>query len=161
MHKFQPGDFQVKRRNVIVLVDEAHRTQEGDLGTAMRYVLKEASLFGFTGTPIELDDRNTPRAFGRELSTDDTGVTRFERYLEPRYSIADSIRDGATLRLMWEPSHDWKLWGKELDEKFDEHFSHLPVGERERLKKENAVIDVMVKLPERITDIANEVAIIL
>lgn len=159
MQKFQPGDFQVDRRNVIVLVDEAHRTQEGDLGTAMRYVLKEASLFGFTGTPIELDDHNTPRAFGRELSTDDTGVTKFERYLEPRYSIADSIRDGATLRLMWEPSpRDWKLWGKELDAKFDAAFAHLPEGEREQLKKENAVIDVMVKLPQRITDIATEVA---
>ena len=159
MQKFQPGDFQVNRRNVIVLVDEAHRTQEGDLGTAMRYVLKEASLFGFTGTPIELDDRNTPRAFGRELSTDDTGVTRFERYLEPRYSIADSIRDGATLRLLWEPSpRDWKLWGKKLDEKFDKTFAHLPEGEREQLKKENAVIEVMVKLPQRIADIATEVA---
>lgn len=159
MQKFQPGDFQMDRRNIIVLVDEAHRTQEGDLGTAMRYVLKEASLFGFTGTPIELDDHNTPRAFGRELSTDDTGVTRFERYLEPRYSIADSIRDGATLRLIWEPSpRDWKLWGKQLDEKFDRSFAHLPEGEREQLKKENAVIDVMVKLPQRITDIATEVA---
>jgi type I restriction enzyme R subunit len=81
MQKFQPGDFQVGRRNVVVLVDEAHRTQEGDLGTAMRFVLKEASLFGFTGTPIELGDHDTPRAFGRELSTDDTGVTRYERYL--------------------------------------------------------------------------------
>jgi len=141
MQKFQPGDFHLDRRNVIVLVDEAHRTQEGDLGLAMRYLLKEASLFGFTGTPIELDDHNTPRAFGRELSTDDTGVTRFERYLEPRYSIADSIRDGATLRLMWEPSpRDWKLWGKELDAKFDAAFAHLPEGEREQLKKENAVI---------------------
>ncbi len=89
MQKFQPGDFQVGRRNVVVLVDEAHRTQEGDLGTAMRFVLKEASLFGFTGTPIELGDHDTPRAFGRELSTDDTGVTRYERYLEPRYSIAE------------------------------------------------------------------------
>jgi type I restriction enzyme R subunit len=159
MQKFQPGDFQVDRSNVIVLVDEAHRTQEGDLGNAMRYVLKEASLFGFTGTPIELDDRNTPRAFGRELSTDDTGVTTFERYLEPRYSITDSIRDGATLRLMWEPSpRDWKLWGDELDAKFEAAFAHLPEGEREQLKKESAVIDVMVKLPQRITDIATEVA---
>jgi type I restriction enzyme R subunit len=159
MQKFQPGDFQVNRRNVIVLVDEAHRTQEGDLGTAMRFVLKEASLFGFTGTPIELDDHNTPRAFGRELSTDDSGVTRFERYVEPRYSIADSIRDNATLRLVWEPSpRDWKLWGAELDEKFDKNFAHLPEGEREQLKKENAVIDVMVKLPQRIADIATEVA---
>jgi type I restriction enzyme R subunit len=159
MHKFEPGDFQVDRRNVIVLVDEAHRTQEGDLATAMRFVLKDASLFGFTGTPIEIDDHNTPRAFGRELSTDDTGVTRFERYIEPRYSINDSIRDGATLRLVWEPSpRDWKLWGDELDEKFDATFAHLPEGEREQLKKENAVIDVMVKLPQRISDIAAEVA---
>ncbi len=159
MQKFQPGDFQVDRRNVIVLVDEAHRTQEGDLGTAMRFVLREASLFGFTGTPIELGDRNTPRAFGRELSTDDTGLTRFERYVEPRYTIADSIRDGATLRLMWEPSpRNWKLWGKELDEKFEKTFAHLPEGEREQLKKESAIIDVMVKLPQRITDIATEVA---
>jgi type I restriction enzyme R subunit len=159
MQKFQPGDFQVDRRNVVVLVDEAHRTQEGDLGTAMRFVLKEASLFGFTGTPIEIDDHNTPRAFGRELSTDDTGVTKFERYLEPCYSIADSIRDGATLRLMWEPSpRDWKLWGKELDAKFETAFAHLPEGEREQLKKENAVIDMMVKLPQRISDIAAEVA---
>jgi type I restriction enzyme R subunit len=159
MQKFQPGDFQVDRRNVIVLVDEAHRTQEGDLGTAMRYVLKDASLFGFTGTPIELDDHNTPRAFGRELSTDDTGVTRFERYLEPRYSIADSIRDGATLRLVWEPSpRDWKLWGTVLDDKFEKAFAHLPQGEREQLKRENAVIDVMVKHPSRIADIAEEVA---
>jgi type I restriction enzyme R subunit len=159
MHKFEPGDFHVDRRNVIVLVDEAHRTQEGDLGTAMRFVLREASLFGFTGTPIEIDDRSTPRAFGRELSTDDTGVTKFERYLVPRYSIADSIRDGATLRLLWEPSpRDWELWGEQLDTKFDATFSHLPHGEREQLKKENAVIDVMVKLPQRIADIAGEVA---
>jgi type I restriction enzyme, R subunit len=159
MQKFQPGDFRVDRRNVIVMVDEAHRTQEGDLGNAMRYVLRNASLFGFTGTPIELDDHNTPRAFGRELSTDDTGVTRYERYLEPRYSISDSIRDGATLRLVWEPSpRDWKLWGKELDEKFERNFAHLPEGEREQLKKENAAIDVMVKHPNRIADIAAEVA---
>jgi type I restriction enzyme R subunit len=161
MQKFQPGDFQVDRRNVIVMVDEAHRTQEGDLGTAMRFVLKEASLFGFTGTPIEDTEsgRNTHRAFGRELSTDDTGVTRYERYAEPRYSIADSIRDKATLRLIWEPSpRDWKLWGSELDKKFEATFAHLPPGEREQLKRENAVIDVMVKHPNRIADIAAEVA---
>lgn len=159
MQKFQPGDFQVDRSNVIVLVDEAHRTQYGDLAIAMRYVLKDASLFGFTGTPIELDDKSTPREFGRELGTDDTGVVRYERYLEPRYSIADSIRDGATLPLHWEPSpRDWKLWGKELDAKFDATFAHLPGGEREQLKKENAVTDVMVKLTQRIADIAAEVA---
>jgi type I restriction enzyme R subunit len=159
MQKFQPGDFQLDRRNVIVLVDEAHRTQEGDLGTAMRFVLKGASLFGFTGTPIELDDHNTPRAFGRELSTDDTGITRFERYIEPRYSIADSIRDGATLRLMWEPSpRDWKLFGKQLDEKFELTFAHLPEGEREQLKREASTIEELAKHPKRLADISAEVA---
>jgi len=61
--------------------------------------------------------------------------------------------------LVWEPSpRDWKLWGKELDEKFDATFAHLPEGEREQLKKENAVIDLMIKHPNRIADIAAEVA---
>ena len=159
MHKFEPGDFQINRPNVIVMADEAHRTQDGDLAMAMRHALKEASLFGFTGTPIELDDRNTPRQFGRELGTDDTGVTTYERYLEPRYSIADSIKDEATLPLNWTPSpRDWKLWGKELDKKFEENFGHLPKGEQEQLKKENSTTEIMVKLPDRIDDIAREVA---
>ena len=61
------------RDNIIVMVDEAHRTQEGDLGRKMREALPNAFLFGLTGTPINTRDRNTfcglRRRGGREAAT--------------------------------------------------------------------------------------------
>ena len=51
------------RDNIIVLVDEAHRTQEGDLGRQMRAALPNAFLFGLTGTPVNKVDKNTFWAF--------------------------------------------------------------------------------------------------
>ena len=48
-----------ERENIIVLVDEAHRTQEGDLGRQMRAALPNAFLFGLTGTPVNKADKNT------------------------------------------------------------------------------------------------------
>ena len=74
------------RRNIIAMVDEAHRTQEGDLGRTMREALPNAFLFGLTGTPINRTDRNTFYAFGAE--EDQAG------YMS-RYGFEESIRDGA------------------------------------------------------------------
>lgn len=82
------------RNNIIVMVDEAHRTQEGDLGEKMRMALPNAFFFGLTGTPINRVDKNTFLTFGAE--EDSTG------YMS-RYSFSDSIRDGATLPLHFEP----------------------------------------------------------
>lgn len=82
------------RDNIIVMVDEAHRTQEGDLGEKMRMALPNAFFFGLTGTPINRVDKNTFATFGAE--EDRTG------YMS-RYSFSDSIRDGATLPLHFEP----------------------------------------------------------
>lgn len=82
------------RDNIIVMVDEAHRTQEGDLGEKMRTALPNAFFFGLTGTPINRVDKNTFAAFG--AVEDRTG------YMS-RYSFSDSIRDGATLPLHFEP----------------------------------------------------------
>ena len=142
MHKFTgKEDFAVARRNVVALIDEAHRSQEGEFGKWMRATLPDASLFGFTGTPIENDDHNTPIAFGRVLGKDESGQERFERYMQPggRYSIADAIRDGATIEVNFEPRvSNWAVWGEKLDEVFECEFAHLPEGEREQLKKENA-----------------------
>jgi type I site-specific restriction endonuclease len=71
IHKFGEADGVLNPRdNIIVLVDEAHRTQEGDLGRKMRDALPNAFLFGLTGTPINTRDRNTFYAFG---STEDSG----------------------------------------------------------------------------------------
>ena len=91
IHKFgEAGGKLNERSNIIVMVDEAHRTQEGDLGRNMREALPNAFLFGLTGTPINRADRNTFWAFGAD--EDDKG------YLS-RYSFQDSIRDKATLPL--------------------------------------------------------------
>jgi type I restriction enzyme R subunit len=163
MHKFSGYErFAVPRRNVIGLVDEAHRSQEGEFGKWMRATLPEASLFGFTGTPIEKDDHNTPKAFGRLLGKDESGVERFERYMQPggRYSIADAIRDEATKPIHFEPRvSDWAVWGERLDAVFEREFAHLPAGEREQLKTENAKLEVILKDPRRVKMIAEDVAL--
>jgi type I restriction enzyme R subunit len=73
------------RGNIVVMVDEAHRTQEGDLGLKMRAALPNAFLFGLTGTPINRRDRNTFWAFGAEEDA---------RGYMSRYGIEESIREG-------------------------------------------------------------------
>ena len=82
------------RDNIIVLVDEAHRTQEGSLGDKMRWALPNAHFYGLTGTPISSLERNTFKLFGAE---EDEG-----RYMN-RYSYKQSIRDGATNPVKFEP----------------------------------------------------------
>lgn len=84
------------RSNVIMLVEETHRSQYGDLGIFMRSAMPNASMFGLIGTPLELSDRHTPKAFGKEITPD-----KFERYMD-RYSIEDAIRDGATKPIHYE-----------------------------------------------------------
>jgi len=79
--------------NIILLVDEAHRTQEGDLGEKMRIALPNAFFFGLTGTPINKIDKNTFKTFGTDI--DEGG------YMS-KYSFSDSIRDHATLPLNFE-----------------------------------------------------------
>ncbi|MFT6104788.1 MAG: type I restriction enzyme R subunit [Paracoccaceae bacterium] len=68
IHKFGEADGVLNDRdNVIVMVDEAHRTQEGGLGRKISKALPNAFLFGLTGTPINRADRNTFYAFGAEI----------------------------------------------------------------------------------------------
>ncbi|MDD6089016.1 MAG: hypothetical protein PUB69_06885 [Desulfovibrionaceae bacterium] len=81
--------------NIIVMVDEVHHTQEGDLGEKMRMALPNAFFFGLTGTPIKRTDKNTFATFGAEF--DRSGYMN-------RYSFSDSIRgDGARF-----PFDGWK-----------------------------------------------------
>src|SRR5665811_1909543 len=95
IYKFaEAGGKLNERSNIIVMVDEAHRTQEGDLGRKMRIALPNAFLFGLTGTPINKADKNTFCAFGAEEGT--------ARYMS-RYTFQESIRYNATLPLHFEP----------------------------------------------------------
>ncbi len=92
IHKFDRADADLSARdNVFVLVDEAHRTTGGDLGNYLVGAIPNATLVGFTGTPIDRTayGQGTFKTFG----TDDP-----KGYLD-KYSIRESIEDGTTLRL--------------------------------------------------------------
>jgi type I restriction enzyme R subunit len=89
IHKFKDAYENMNERdNIILMVDEAHRTQEGNLGRKMRLALPNAFLFGLTGTPINRADKNTFWAFGAEEDT--------AGYMS-RYTFQDSLRDQQTL----------------------------------------------------------------
>lgn len=152
VHKFDDIEPEMTARaNVIVLVDEAHRTQYGDLGVFMRTAMPNASMFGFTGTPIELADRHTPRAFGREVRQD-----QFERYMD-RYSIEDSIRDGATKPIHYEVRlADWTVEHADLDAKFEELFADRSEEERRLLMRE-AKLEAILKHPRRIAQVGEDI----
>ena len=85
IHKFaEAAGVLNDRSNIIVMVDEAHRTQEGDLGRKMREALPNAFLFGLTGTPINRADRNTFYAFGADGGRGRVPESVRARRLDPR-----------------------------------------------------------------------------
>jgi type I restriction enzyme R subunit len=140
----------VGRDNVIVLVDEAHRTQEGVYGIRMRDALPQAKLFAFTGTPIEKDDRSTWRAFAPEID----GV--HERYLDA-YTPKQAIEDEATVQVLYEPHlAEWRFRDEDLDASFAALTEDLGEEEREKLKSDAARLRVVAKAPERVKAIAED-----
>ena len=139
-----------ERENIIMLVDEAHRTQEGDLGMKMRAALPNAFFFGLTGTPINRRDRNTFYAFGAD--EDEHG------YMS-RYGFEESIRDGATLPLHFEPRLvELHIDKAAIDAAYEELTGELSDLDRDTLGKAAAKMEVLVKVPERIQNICADVA---
>ncbi len=138
------------RSNIIVMVDEAHRTQEGDLGRKMREALPNAFLFGLTGTPLNRADRNTFYAFGAE--EDAAGYMN-------RYGFEESIRDGATRPLHFEPRLlELHIDKAAIDEAFKELTGGLSDLDRDQLAKTAARMAVLVKAPERVQRICADIA---
>ncbi|EDM77766.1 Restriction enzyme type I helicase subunit [Plesiocystis pacifica SIR-1] len=136
--------------NVIVLVDEAHRTQEGDLGRKMQAALPHASFFGLTGTPINKRDRNTFNTFGAKS---DEG-----RYLH-RYGFEDSIRDGATLPLHFVPrSSELKVDEASLSEEFSQMTGGLSDIDEAELIRQATRFGVAVKAPARVARVVADIA---
>ncbi len=155
VHLFEgmPKHITKQRRNVIVMADEAHRTQERDLGTYMRAALEGASLFGFTGTPIENDDHNTPLAWG-QVKDDGT----IERYMGRPYTMTDALRDGVIKPIHWQVRQtDWQLYGNKLDLAFKREFGHLSKAEQNELIRKSSKLDVLLELPKRIEQIVEDV----
>jgi type I restriction enzyme R subunit len=151
IHKFGEADGVLNdRSNIIVLVDEAHRTQEGDLGRKMRDALPNAFLFGLTGTPINTRDRNTFYAFG---APGDPGG-----YMS-RYSFEESIRDEATLPLRFEArSIDLRIDRNALDEEFAELTKDLSDEDRAEVSKRAGRFALLVKAPARVDAVVEDIA---
>ena len=137
------------RDNIILMVDEAHRTQEGDLGEKMRLALPNAFFFGLTGTPINRTDKNTFNTFG--------AVEDKAGYMS-RYSFSDSIRDGATLPLHFEAVPIDLHVNKEIvDAAFDEMTESLTKDEKADLAR-RVKIEAIMKSPDRIKSVCEHIA---
>lgn len=154
IHKFRDAKPNMNMRdNIIVLVDEAHRTQEGDLGRQMRAALPNAFLFGLTGTPVNKADKNTFWAFGAE--EDQAG------YMS-RYTFQESIRDDATLPLHFEPRMvDVHVDKKSMDEAFAlfKEEAALTDEEADVLNQKSAKMAAFLKAPERVAKIVEDIAL--
>jgi type I restriction enzyme R subunit len=148
--KFGEADGALNERsNIIALVDEAHRTQEGDLGRKMRDALPNAFLFGLTGTPINRFDKNTFYAFGADEDT--------KGYMS-RYGFEESIRDKATLPLHFEPRLlDLRIDKAAIDAAFKEMTGGLSDLDKDNLGKTAAKMAVLVKTPERIRRVCEDI----
>ena len=137
------------RRNVVVIADEAHRSQYDFVdGYArhMRDALPLASFVGFTGTPIELQDANTRAVFGDYISI---------------YDIRRSVEDGATVPIYYE-SRLAKLALDErekprIDPEFEEATEGEEVERRERLKTRWAQLEAVVGAEKRVKQIAEDI----
>ena len=151
MQKFQGAAKNLNTRsNIIMMVDEAHRTQEGNLGRSMREALPNAFLFGLTGTPINRTDKNTFAAFGAD---EDAGG-----YLS-RYTFGESIRDQQTLPLHFEPRLvNVHVDKEQLDVAFGELANDLDEQDRNTLSKKASNLKTFQKAPDRVRAIAEDVA---
>jgi len=138
-----------ERRNIVVMADEAHRSQYDFIdGFArhMRDALPNASFIGFTGTPIELTDKNTRAVFGDYISV---------------YDIQRAVEDAATVPIYYES----RLAKIELDPAerptIDPNFDEVTEGEeverKERLKSKWAQLEALVGADKRIRQVAEDI----
>lgn len=125
------GEVIDTRNNIILLMDEAHRTQEGDLGQKMRTALPNAFFFGLTGTPINRNDHNTFATFGAD--EDKYG------YIS-KYTFQNSVADGATLELNFKTVPvSMHLDEEKLQEEFDTLTDQINETDKEELVRRTSV----------------------
>jgi type I restriction enzyme R subunit len=154
IHKFFPEKGQrehellTQRSNVVVVADEAHRSQYDFIdGYArhMRDALPNASFIGFTGTPIERADANTRAVFGDHISI---------------YDIERAVKDGATVPIYYESRLTKIRLNADVLPKVDADFEEATEGEeadkKEKLKSKWAALEVLVGAEDRIRLIAQD-----
>lgn len=130
------------KTNVIVMSDEAHRSQYSTTAANLRYALPNATFIGFTGTPIDKEDKSTPRTFGSYID---------------KYSIKDAVCDGATVKIVYEGRKpDLHITGDTLEDLFEMEFSDRTDEEKEAIKNKYANKKTVVEADDRIEEIAKD-----
>ena len=161
-------DLLSERKNIIVIADEAHRTQYGfeaslkdivdketkevigkriayGFAKYLRDALPNATYIGFTGTPIEKSDVNTPQVFGQYIDI---------------YDIAKSVDDGATVRIYYESrlaKVNLDENGKRLIEEFDQELEQEELTETQKAKAKWAKLEAIVGNKKRIQNLAKDI----
>ena len=138
------------RRNIVVVVDEAHRSHYDDLDGYARFLrdaLPHATLIAFTGTPISEVERNTREVFGDYIDI---------------YDLTRAVTDGATVPVYFEPrlvkvGFAAEVSVEDLDRAADEATTGLDEVERERLEKSVAVINAVYGAPARLATLASDI----
>lgn len=144
VHKFAEAGLLSDRDNIIVLVDEAHDSQEGDMGKAWRAAVPKATFFGMTGTAVKAGDRDTFKLFG---DPDD------ENFIMSRYTPERSIADGYTKPVVVEARKvGFDLDKTDLDEAFDELAEEEDLDDDAKafLSGRSSHIETLLRNPERI-----------
>ena len=172
IQKFSPEEGNVydtlsKRTNIVVVADEAHRSQYGftgreaiikdengvEIGSEIRYgnakylrdALPNASYIGFTGTPIEKEDKSTPAVFGKYIDV---------------YDIKQAVDDGATVPISYEARLVKVKLNEELGSSIDQEINAISNATEEQIekaKKRTATIDAVVGHDDRVRDIAKDI----
>ncbi len=172
IQKFQPDDGNVyeelsNRKNIVVIADEAHRTQYGfsaktvdekdDDGNVigkkivygfakyLRDALPKATYLGFTGTPIEKTDVNTPAVFGNYVDI---------------YDIAQAVEDGATVRIYYESRLAKVVLseeGKKLIKELDDELEQGELTETQKAKAKWTRMEALIGSEQRIKNIAQDI----
>jgi type I restriction enzyme, R subunit len=136
------------RRNIIVIADEAHRSQYGfteGFARRVREALPNATFLGFTGTPIELADRSTRAVFGDYISI---------------YDIQRAIDDGATVKIYYEGRlaklHMPEKVKEIVDSEFDEVMEDQEASTQKKLKTKWAALEAIVGADDRLELVAKD-----
>ncbi len=151
VHKFEKAGRLNDRSNIVVLIDEAHRAQEGSLGLQMREALPNAKFFGFTGTPIANRDKNTFALYGDP---------RDPNHALSTYDSDRSIADGTTV-----PMHvaarlvDFHIDREELDAAFEElaDIENLDEEQKDYIAGRIGSLKTIVSNPERVQRVSEDI----
>lgn len=145
------GEVWNDSKDFVVMVDEAHRTQDGDLGTKMRQVLPNARFFGMTGTPINDKDRDTFGLFGNDA---DPGKVL------SKYTMERAIADGTSVPVVVEPRLvHWKLDESQLDDAFAElaETENLSEEEQSYISRKASRFKAIMLNPDRIQAVCEDI----